>query len=394
MILSLFIKCIRTYFSLILTKKKKQSCLLIPYFESYGGTKTYFMSLIKFLSKNNYDITVMLSSNQLDNEIKKLKEAYPFKIEILEIDIWRTRFQKPLSSRTNKNYLIYQLKELLYFWNFLRNTRSSMIICSIGNPEELLFLFLSPVKMLYIIHTATMDRLDKVKRLLLNFRLAKNRQIITVSNFAKKYILQNWTGGRNTNYIQVVHNYYQPTTNNIQNKEIETPTILTIGAMVFYKNPIFWIEVCMEVLAKYSRPVKFIWAGDGPLLEECRTIVKYHPQIQFIGFQKNVEQLYAQCSVYFQPSIHESHGIAVLGAMYFEKPCVVANRGGLSESVVSNETGYIVDINHSENSAVALVSILKDYAINTEMGKKGRKRFDELFTLEIWENKMNLILNN
>jgi glycosyltransferase involved in cell wall biosynthesis len=388
----LFLKCIYSYLKLLLCRKKGDACLVVPQFEHFGGTKTYFISLIKFLSREKFDVTVILSAKQLDEEIRQLQVSYPFKIEITEFDVWRTSFKFPYFSALNKSYLRYQLQELLYFWQILKTTKASLLLCSVGNPEELLFLFLSPVKIIYVLHTSTMDYLDELKRWMLNFRLSRNRQIVTVSNSAKKYVLKNWTGGKNASRINVVYNYYEPLVTPIPDTNDTIPNILTLGTVAFYKNPIFWVEVCKQVSARYSAPITFIWAGDGPLLEKCRAIVADVPSIQFVGFEKNVDILFAQCSIYFQPSIHESHGISVIGAMYYKKPCVVSDKGGLPESVVNSETGWVVSIDNLEEAVTFLVSLLKNSALGRQMGQNGRRRFDQLFTRESWEKKMVSII--
>lgn len=387
------LRCVFAYLQLLFTRKKKQSCLVIPTFEAFGGTRTYFISLIKFLSKQRYEITVMLSPSQSDEEILALQLKYPFTIEPLQFDVWRTSFSRPISSRINKTYFLYQLQELLYFWRVLRRTRSSVLICSISNPEELLFLFLSPLKMMYVLHTSTMDTLDRVKRTLLHFSLSKKKQIVTVSNFAKELLLKNWMRGKKAAYIEVVYNYYEPKKNlEAKNTAYLASSILTLGTVVSYKNPIFWIEVCKTILSRQAQPVTFIWAGDGPLLDTCRKLTANIPQIQFIGFRNDVDELYAKSSIYFQPSIQESQGMSVLGAMYYAKPCIVSNRGGLPESVINNETGYVVEIDAVEEAAAAIGTLVQSSYMIKRFGEEGRRRFDKFFTREGWESKMISVL--
>ena len=142
-----------------------------------------------------------------------------------------------------------------------------------------------------------------------------------------------------------------------------------------------------------NNPIEFIWAGDGDLLDSCKALVKDIPSIKFIGYQKNVEQLYIDCTLYFQPSILESHGIAVLGAMYFEKPCIVSNKQGLPESVLNNETGFIVLIEHPQDAVTAILYLLNNPAKAGEFGKAGKKRFEEKFKKDKWLNEMNFLLN-
>jgi len=388
----LILRCLFAYWKLLFTRKKKRSCVVIPTFEAYGGTRTYFISLIKFLYKQGYDTTVMLLPSQIDEEIKSLQLEHDFAIELLQFDVWRTNFRRPFFSSLNKNYFVYQLQELFYFCRVLRNTRSGVLICSVSNPEELLFLFLCPLKIVYVLHTSTFDKLDRLKRFLLSFRLSKKRQIVTVSNFAKELILDNWTKGKKVDHIQVVYNYYYPKNSFSSVNPTTKHTVFTAGTVAVYKNPIFWVDVCKKVISILGQEITFVWAGDGNLLDECRALADDFPQIKFVGFRANIEELYAECSIYFQPSVFESHGISVLGAMYFEKPCIVSNRGGLPESVINNETGYVVKIEDVDEATSAICNLVKDRHIAEQMGRKGKEKFEKYFTRDIWEEKMTSIM--
>ena len=390
----LFLKSIFWYLVLLFTPKKNQSILLVPSFTNYGGTRTYFFYLIEFLSKKNYSIVVMLTKKQCDEEVLALQARYPFTIYQLDFDVIRTKFEGTIFYQKNQEYFVYHLKELIYFWKQIIKFRSSHLIISAANPEVLLSLMLSPLRVTYIIHTITMNWMDDLKRRMLNFSFSKRKQIITVSKSAREHILKNWTSGQNSCCIKVVYNFYQPLTNSVQCNSSSIKKVLTVGAVVYYKNPFFWIDVCKEVLVHYPNDaVEFIWAGDGDLLAECKQAVKDIQQIKFIGYQKNIEQLYADCTVYFQPSIFESHGIAALGAMYFKKPCVVSDRQGLPESVIENETGFVVTIEQPHAAATAIREFLLDNEKAVEFGITGKKRIDTHFVKSKWYSEMDLLFH-
>ena len=137
--------------------------------------------------------------------------------------------------------------------------------------------------------------------------------------------------------------------------------------------------------------MEFIWAGEGTLLSECRISVIDYPCIKFIGHQENVEKLYAQSSVYFQPSLQESHGIAVLGAMYHQLPCVVSDRGGLKESVIDAVTGFVVEIERPEAAVEKIQFLLQEEKAARIMGQKGRLNYEGKFTAPIWTQSMKNI---
>ena len=387
--IKLILRVVYLYLTILCRNKKQNTCLLIAEFDAYGGTKTYFISLLKYLSTNGYHITVLLSKNQIDDEIKTLQLNFSFEIELLVFDIWRTEFQTPFHKKINKQYFFYQIRELNYFWNIIQRLRISHLVISSGNPEWLLFLIMSPCKVFYILHTSTMDKLDSFKSLILSLFLSKKKQIIVVSNSAKSLLLKNWRIKINESFIKVVYNYFEPSNTIIATANDSVPTILTIGSTEYYKNPIFWIEVCKKVLTVYDKPINFIWAGEGSYFTKCLLLTKNHPQIKFIGYTKEVDLLYQKSTIYFQPSLLESHGIAVLGAMYHSKPCIVSNKGGLVESVINNRTGLIIRIDSINDSVDAILSILLNPERGEEMGENGKTRFNTTFTKDLWMNKMN-----
>ena len=382
------------YFRLLLTQKQKKSILVLPSFGAFGGTKTYFFYLIEFFHRKKYSIHVILTKRQCDADVIELKAKYPFTIHELDFNIIPTAFTGTIFYKRNQEYFIYHLKELIYFWKHLIKLRCNHLLISEAFPEQLLSLMVSPVKVRYVLHTVATHPMDGLKRKFLAFSLSKNRQIITVSNYAKEKILKNWTNCFHPEFIRRIYNFYQPRNQVIQSTSPVIKSVLTIGTVALYKNPFFWIEVCKAVVLKYNNePVEFIWAGDGELFESCKaSVIDFHP-IKFIGYQKNTEQLYQDCTVYFQPSILESQGIAVLGAMYFEKPCVVSNKQGLPESVMNDKTGFIVPIEQPHDSVTAILYLLNKPAKGIEFGKAGKERAAANFGKNKWEAEMSELFN-
>ena len=393
-ILFLSAKLILRYFFLLITSKQKRGVLVLPSFGAYGGTKTYFISLIEFLSKNNFRISVMLKKNQLDVEVMATQALYPFTIIEQEFEVIPTKFTGTVFYKRNQEYFIYHLRELIYFWKKLRTSKCSQLIISEANPELLLSLLFSPVRVSYILHTVATHRLDDLKAKMLHISPSNGKQLITVSKHSKDELLTNWTDGGKSDLIKVVHNYYEPRINHFVPAGDKVERVLTIGTVTDYKNPFFWIDTCKELLLKYKDgAIEFIWAGDGDLLAACKDLVGEFPPIKFIGYQKNVEQLYMDCTLYFQPSILESQGIAVLGAMYFEKPCVVSNRQGLPETVIDHVTGLVIPIDSAHDAAESILSLLTAPERATAFGIAGKKRVVSHFGKNKWMEEMSTIFN-
>jgi glycosyltransferase involved in cell wall biosynthesis len=378
---------------LIASTKKNKSILLVAEYGEYGGTRTYFISLLHFLKKHGYEVTILDNLNLRDKEIEQLVEDLSFKWHSVNFDFWGINFRERPFGVSINSMAQQLLNELLFFARLLIKGRYSDLIFTIAYPGKHLHSLIFPVNILYIAHTPVTIYCDKFTRIWVKCFLSKRKQIVTVSKSALNDIYKFWFDGKIVKYVHFVYNYYTPKFNNHSHATKETYlTILTIGSLEYYKNPFYFIEVAQHVLVKLPN-VQFVWAGDGSLLEECQKRVNNMPSVQFIGYQSNVESLYEQATVYFQPSLIESHGIATIGAMYHGIPCVVSNNGGLKESVEDNKSGYVVPVTDLTASIEKLQLLLNNQSLCKEMGGHGYLIYEKKFTRKIWETKMMDLFN-
>ena len=137
--------------------------------------------------------------------------------------------------------------------------------------------------------------------------------------------------------------------------------------------------------------VKFIWAGDGPLLDVCKSRIGEYDRelIQFIGFNSNVVLLYREAIIYFQPSLIENHSISVIEAMAYGIPCIVSNVGGLPESVHDGVNGYVVDVTDKAAMVEKIEILLSDEKLRSKFGEESVKMINNKFSKAIWYKKMN-----
>ena len=83
-----------------------------------------------------------------------------------------------------------------------------------------------------------------------------------------------------------------------------------------------------------------------------------------------------------------NNGLVNLEAMEYALPFISTNEGGIPDVVINGQTGYTVDNNNPEALADALERLFRNPELGIQMGKAGRKRFEELFTEEVYEKKM------
>jgi glycosyltransferase involved in cell wall biosynthesis len=208
---------------------------------------------------------------------------------------------------------------------------------------------------------------------------------MTVSSSAAESISK--TMGIPRNNIEVVYNSAGIA---VHSNKLNTPVILTAGHIVAYKNPELWLEVARTVVK--DRPGStFVWLGDGELLETIRDKVRQmslEDRIVLPGYIPYPSTWYDQASIYFQPSLRENHSIAVLEAMGHGLPCVVSDIGGLPESVLDGENGYVVPSDDVASFVTSIIKILDDQQLREKMGASGRQRIKELFMEEMQEQRI------
>ena len=87
------------------------------------------------------------------------------------------------------------------------------------------------------------------------------------------------------NNIDVVYNSGKPV--NIEENTYKECIVLTIGHVVDYKNPETWFKVAKKVVS-YNKVVKFIWLGNGKLLEKMRAAV--YANVDEFGLLQNASK--------------------------------------------------------------------------------------------------------
>jgi len=382
-------KLIFLYIIILCSKKQKNKILLLPEFTKSGGCRTYFFYILEYFYNNKFKVIVLLNEKDIDLEISDILQKYQFEIELIYFKYKDFKFENFFFSALNIRPLKYLYVETKYFLNLIKKIKPSTLFLSLRNTEGYISVMLLPIKVIYMIHSVPWNKQDRIKKLILNAFLSHNKLILTVSNYSKQIILQNWLEKKTCEHVVYIYNYYEPKETSKNTVNDNNIRILTLGNVVDYKNPYFWLEVAKNISNKYGVKVEFIWAGEGDLLEEFIEKTKHTKSIKFIGYSERVDYLYSITDIYFQPSLAENHSISVVGAMCYQIPCVVSNYQGLPETIVDCKSGFVVDVS-TINEAVERFSLLIE---NTErriqMGKYGRLIYEQKYTKEQWQTGLN-----
>jgi len=168
--------------------------------------------------------------------------------------------------------------------------------------------------------------------------------------------------------------------------------VLAVGRFVDKKAPHLTILAFHKVLEKVS-DANLIMAGDGPLLNVCKDLVKVlniEKSVSFIGRitpKQHIELLsesilFVQHSKVADSGDSEGTPVAILEASAAGLPVVSTLHAGIPNVVIDTKTGFLVPENDIELMAEKMIYLLQNKEFSKTMGAKGKAFVKENFSLE------------
>ena len=175
---------------------------------------------------------------------------------------------------------------------------------------------------------------------------------------------------------------------------------VAVGRFVPKKAPHLTIQAFKKVVEKFP-DAKLVMAGDGNLLEECRTLsaaLGLKDNIVFAGvlnkeeikilFQNSIA--FVQHSVVAETGDSEGTPVAILEAQAAALPVISTYHAGIPDVVLNGETGLLVEEHDVEGMSKNMIRILEEEGLAKRLGEAGRKRVKRKFyTGEAFENINN-----
>ncbi len=349
----------------------------------YGGTRSFLIKLINIHNKIGDDITLVVDKNDFDKELQELLIKFDFNLIL----------NKPRSFIFRRNYfsLIF---EAFTFLPIIFKVKPDLIISSTGSPGFNFFLFLLRQRpLVYFLHS-TPEKFSFKSYLFYaipKLFSSNNKFIVTVSKYLNSELTRLWCVPEK--YTKIVYNSPHFNAPQSLKKEIKShkKIILTVGHVVWYKNPKLWIEVAKKITQSYD-DIEFLWIGEGDLLDQMKLECINYDRIKFLGARSDVQKYYSSSYLYFQPSIVESFGISVIEAQYFGLPSIVSDAGGLPETILNGQSGFVVS-NNLEKYLKAFVNILNDKLLYQQMSNAAENNVKRKFTAAKQEENIMHIYN-
>lgn len=161
-----------------------------------------------------------------------------------------------------------------------------------------------------------------------------------------------------------------------------------IMTMVARLHPVKGHDIVLRALKQINNPhIHLVLVGDGPIKDEIVAMVndfQLGNQVHFLGFRKDVSEIYSDSHIALLASHSESFPLALLEAANEKLPLISTDVGGVKQLLSSEQYGWVVPTNNAEQFAAAIAEAYKDQQKNV-LSSKGEalyKHATSHFSLE------------
>ncbi|PWK18613.1 glycosyltransferase family 4 protein [Xanthomarina spongicola] len=334
-----------------------------------GGIGNHAYNLALYLSKNNYEVTVIADQRAALNEAEiKFDTTLPFLVERISLKKLRVlmyvnRIIKTLHTIIKGDFIIATGKFSL--WN--------VALCT---------LFVKRPSMA-VIHGTEVNFKSSSLRKAINVSLKRFDRIVAVSNYTKQLVTHLKKD------VEVIPNGIdsnQWTTNILKIPLKGFPVITTVGRVSIRKGQLQVIKMLPDLLNDYPE-IHYHCVGitseAEAFLDEAKRIgVDKH--ITFHGVLNNddLKRVLSSTDVFVmlsQESVTgdvEGFGIAILEANAIGIPAIGAKNCGIEDAIDNGITGFLIEGNDSKALKNSLDNILENKLVFQENSREWAKQHD------------------
>jgi len=173
-----------------------------------------------------------------------------------------------------------------------------------------------------------------------------------------------------------------------------TKIVTHIGNFSPEKNHEFLIDVFFSLKDEHPK-IKLICVGSGVLYDKIKNLIRergLERSIYLLGFRKDIPEILAASDCLILCSRVEGVPGVILEAGTQKTPSIANNVGGVSEVLINNKTGYLIDGLEKDEFRDKLIKLMEDEKLRKHFGenaytmisqgfnpKENAKKFEELY---------------
>lgn len=352
----------------------KKKILIADSFEAMGGEEKVAFKIYKLLNREKYDVRITGTSKS-----KYLNVYKPENNELIHFFV------------KGKLSLVRMIK----FRRLVKKEKFDIINVhgySAGYFVRLACAGLKDVRIIWTMHLKITDLFKKhsIKvwiENLLNNHLFFTDNIVTVCKDASSNLIQR--GNKNVP-VNVIYNGINTNCyDKVERNKNDDSLVIGFFSRLSVQKDIPLLLQVMKEFQKEKRKIKLIIAGDGELKKQMLDFIHHNrlKNIEYIGLQDSVIQLFPQVDVCVLPTHTECLPMILLEALSSGTPAVASNVGGVSEIIENGLDGYVVPKEDVEAFKQAIINYYNHRNLIISHGKYAKEKMKQLFDQKIMIQK-------
>lgn len=259
----------------------------------------------------------------------------------------------------------------------------------------MLFYFSSKVKKAIHVHEILKND-NLLHRIINKIALIKSDILICVSKAVKENM--KFVSTSNKNKLKLINNgiSFNNNNNNLTFNINKTKTNFALIGRIkpSHKGQNLLIESISKLNKKILESAHFYFVGSTVtgqeyMLDEVKKYIhslNLDKVITIIPFVENIQLVYKNIDVVIVPSVFDDpFPTTVLEGMFFSKPVIGTNVGGIPEMIENNKTGFVTKRDCASELSEKIIFFVKNKHKIVEYGKNGRARFLANFSKESFD---------
>lgn len=387
----------------------------------WGGAQIYFLSIIRFVSKN-FSVKAVMPENSADKLLSYLKaDNIEFEFFKGNLDFGKA---ETVSRKIRRRFNDYLCNLSLAKHLAGQNLKNSIVHIDSApwSSFTLLFYLTLKTRVFLTFHTP-LPKISNWRKILWkikfgiltkfdNFRLA-------ASNQEARESLKCYIDPKIFDEIKVAYSSINLTEidENLRSKmnrreigakyalPIDKFWLCNVGQFIERKG--CWILLdALNNLSKKRKDVFFYWLGTSPLSKEVSEKIKSYGLDECFRFfsageigsrRADLLNFLSAADLFVMPSLQEGLPVALIEAMALEKCCIASDTDAIPEAVEHLKTGFLIAPNNSAALEKAVEVLLHDEVLRLELGENARKMVVKKFNdqilgatmLELYEQALN-----
>jgi glycosyltransferase involved in cell wall biosynthesis len=174
------------------------------------------------------------------------------------------------------------------------------------------------------------------------------------------------------------------------------PVIGQVARLIDFKGQAVLLRAAPAILARYPSAA-FLLVGfteDEQYrnhLKQLANDLGIADHVRLVSYPGSVGDVWRAIDIHVHPSLFDSLPVAIIEGMAVGKPVVATSAGGIPELVEHERTGLIVPPGDSPALANAVLRLLDNRELASELGDGARQRYEQRYRPEIMTSKLEAL---